>query len=53
LFSRRSQNGGRWKVFLNNDVDVSRAIRYVENNAVKEKKKPQRWSFITPFSPGS
>ena len=38
---------GLWKVFLDNDVSVQRAIRYVENNPAKEGKPPQRWSFVT------
>jgi REP element-mobilizing transposase RayT len=36
----------RWKVFLNNDHDIRRAIKYVENNPLKEGKSPQQWSFI-------
>jgi hypothetical protein len=28
-----------------------RAIRYVENNPVKENKPPQRWTSVTPFEP--
>jgi REP element-mobilizing transposase RayT len=41
----------RWKVFLNDDADIVRAIRYVEENPIKEGKRPQRWSFVTPFTP--
>jgi hypothetical protein len=41
---------GRWKVFLDCLEDVYRAIRYVEENPLKEGKPPQRWSFVTPFS---
>ncbi len=40
-----------WKVFLNCEADVGRAIRYVEDNPVKEGKRRQTWSFVTPFSP--
>jgi REP element-mobilizing transposase RayT len=40
---------GEWKVFLNSESDILRAIRYVENNPVKEHKPPQKWSFVTPF----
>jgi len=40
-----------WKVFLNNDDDILRAIDYVEKNPVKEGKPPQRWSFVMPFFP--
>jgi REP element-mobilizing transposase RayT len=38
-----------WKVFLNRVEDVDRAVRYVENNPVKEGKRPQRWPFVTPY----
>ena len=36
-----------WKCFLNNDDDIARAIRYVENNPTKEGKRRQHWSFVT------
>jgi REP element-mobilizing transposase RayT len=39
---------GEWKVYLDLE-DVLRAIRYVEENPVKEGKKPQRWSFVSPY----
>jgi REP element-mobilizing transposase RayT len=39
---------GEWKVFLESMEDVGNAIRYVENNPVKEGKPPQRWSFVVP-----
>ena len=39
---------GEWKVYLHQE-DVARAIEYVENNPVKEGKKRQRWSFVTPY----
>jgi REP element-mobilizing transposase RayT len=39
---------GEWKVFLDPE-DLPRAIRYVENNPLKEGKKRQSWSFVTPF----
>jgi len=38
-----------WKVFLNQDADIRRAVHYVENNPIKENKPPQKWSFVTPF----
>lgn len=34
-----------WKVFLDTDEDVQRAIRYVEQNPVKQGMAPQRWEF--------
>ncbi len=40
---------GQWKVFLDSDGDVRRAIRYVEENPVREGKPRQRWSFVTEF----
>ncbi len=40
---------GHWKVFLNSDSDIQRAIAYVEENPVKDGKRQQRWSFVTPF----
>jgi REP element-mobilizing transposase RayT len=42
---------GRWKVFLYTDADIVRAIRYVEENPIKEGKRPQHWSFVVPFVP--
>ena len=38
---------GEWKVFLDPE-DVPRAIRYVEENPVKEGKPPEHWSFVVP-----
>jgi REP element-mobilizing transposase RayT len=40
---------GLWKVFLDCRADVVRSIDYVNDNPVHEGKKPQRWSFVTPF----
>ena len=40
---------GEWKVFLDSPEDIARAIRYVEENTVKEGKKLQRWRFVVPF----
>ena len=39
---------GLWKVFLE-PGDVERAIRYVEDNPLKEEKKRQVWSFVEPY----
>lgn len=44
---------GCWKVFLDTPADVRRAIRYVENNPLKEGKQLQRWSFVPPFTHGT
>lgn len=41
---------GRWKVFLDSVEAIARAVHYVENNPIKEGKRRQRWSFITPYT---
>jgi REP element-mobilizing transposase RayT len=41
--------GHGWKVFLDSVEDIERAIRYVEDNPLKEGKRKQVWSFVTPF----
>src|SRR5262249_46126508 len=43
---------GEWKAFLDSDEAVRRAIRYVEQNPLKEGKPAQHWSFVTPYAPG-
>ena len=37
---------GCWKVYLDSQSDIERAVEYVEQNPVKEGKPVQRWSFI-------
>ncbi len=37
---------GEWKVFLD-PPDIWRAIRYVEQNPIKEGLRPQKWRFVT------
>jgi REP element-mobilizing transposase RayT len=39
---------GEWKVFLNTNDEIRRAIRYVEQNPLKEGLPRQRWRFVTP-----
>lgn len=39
-----------WKVFLDSPARVERAIRYVEDNPLKEGKRRQRWRFVVPFA---
>jgi REP element-mobilizing transposase RayT len=39
-----------WKVHLSSVDDILRAIRYVEENPLKEGKKRQAWSFVAPFT---
>jgi REP element-mobilizing transposase RayT len=41
---------GQWKVYLDSEEAIEAALRYVEENATKEGKPYQRWSFVTPFS---
>lgn len=41
-----------WKVFLNSDRAVQRAIRYVEGNPARECNPPQKWSFVTACGRG-
>jgi REP element-mobilizing transposase RayT len=38
-----------WKVFLDSEEAIERAIRYVEENPIKEGKPRQTWTFVTPF----
>ncbi len=38
-----------WKVFLNTAADIARAVRYVENNPLKEGRAMQVWPFVVPF----
>ena len=38
-----------WTVFLHTDDEIRRAIRYVEQNPVKDGKPKQQWSFVVPF----
>ncbi len=39
---------GCWRVYLNDAEEMHRAIRYVEQNPVREGKRPQDWSFVVP-----
>ena len=41
----------KWDCFLGADEDISRAIRYVERNPLKEGKRAQHWNFVTRFDP--
>ena len=40
----------QWSVFLGDDEAILRAIRYVQNNPLKERKRLQAWSFVLPFA---
>jgi REP element-mobilizing transposase RayT len=35
-----------WQVYLDSAADIERAIKYVENNPVKEEKSRQNWWFV-------
>lgn len=37
-----------WQVYLDSEADIRRAIKYVEDNPVKEKLRRQSWSFVEP-----
>jgi REP element-mobilizing transposase RayT len=39
-----------WKVFLNSDRDIQRAVDYVNANPLKDGKPAQRWSFVAERS---
>ena len=41
--------GPGWKVFLETSGDIRRTIRYIRNNPVKQRMKPQEWTFVTPY----
>jgi REP element-mobilizing transposase RayT len=47
LPSMWAENG--WKVFLDSEVALDDAIRYVEENPAREGIPAQRWSFVKPF----
>ncbi len=38
-----------WNVYLESAAAVERAIRYVQDNPLKEGKRRQQWSFVVPF----
>jgi REP element-mobilizing transposase RayT len=44
---------GEWKVFLDDEAAILRAIRYVEENPIKEGKPRQSWRFVRPHIPRS
>jgi REP element-mobilizing transposase RayT len=39
----------QWKVYLDSEEAIEQAIRYVEENPIKEGKPHQSWPFVTPF----
>ena len=38
---------GHWAVFIDSEEQMQSAIRYVEQNPIKEGKRQQHWSFVT------
>jgi REP element-mobilizing transposase RayT len=38
-----------WKVFIHDEEHLQSAIRYVEDNPLKEGKRRQKWSFVIPY----
>lgn len=42
-----------WKVFLDEPRDVARAIRYVEQNPIKDGLPIQQWSFVEKYEPAA
>jgi REP element-mobilizing transposase RayT len=41
---------GEWKVYLDGDEDIRRAVQYVDENPRKEGRRRQQWEFVTRFS---
>lgn len=39
-----------WKVYIDNERHMRHAIRYVEQNPLKEGKRKQHWSFVVPYT---
>ena len=49
--NRQSPWGSKlWKVYINDEQHLRKAILYVERNPLKEGKRVQRWSFVVPFA---
>jgi REP element-mobilizing transposase RayT len=40
---------GQWAVYLDDVPAIRRAIRYVDDNPIKEGKRRQGWRFVAPF----
>jgi REP element-mobilizing transposase RayT len=39
-----------WAPFLWSDEDITRAIKYVQNNPMRDGLKPQNWNFISEYA---
>jgi len=46
----RMWSAHEWKVYLDSEEAIENAIRYVEENPMKEGKPKQSWSFVTPYA---
>ncbi len=40
----------QWVVYLETEEAIENAIRYVQDNPLREAMQPQQWSFVTPFT---
>jgi REP element-mobilizing transposase RayT len=40
----------QWKVYLDSEEAIENAIAYVIDNPIKEGKRRQEWSWVTPFA---
>lgn len=41
---------GAWHVYLNDETDMIRALRYVQANPSRSSLKPQHWSAVQPYA---
>ncbi len=39
-----------WTVYLDSEEAIENAVRYVEDNPIKERLPKQTWAFVTPFA---
>ena len=37
-----------WSIFLDSEEGIERAIQYVVDNPIKERRRAQHWNFVTP-----
>ena len=45
----RMWSAHEWKQFLDSEDAINQAIRYVEENPLREGQCRQEWSFVSPF----
>jgi REP element-mobilizing transposase RayT len=46
----RMWSAGEWKIYLDSEEAIENAIRYVEENPLREHMPSQKWPFITHFA---